>query len=90
MWDDVAAAYKTWTPFESPTRFWNSPAAQGSTLFRIARQVLRLSEERAKPNDQRLPEYRASALPFARAGLYSPAPIDDSLETALLAQYLEE
>lgn len=73
MWDDLAAAYKTWTPFEKPYQLLESPAAEGSTLFRIARQVLRLSEERAKPNDQRLPEYRDAVLASTEAALYAPA-----------------
>lgn len=90
VWDDVSTAYKTWTPFEKPYQVLEQPAAQGSALFRIARQVLRLSQERGKPNDQRLPEYRDSAIPALEAELYSPAPIDDALETALLTQYLEE
>jgi len=90
VWDEVAAAYKSWTPLEKPYQILERPAAQGSNLFRIARQIVRLSEERAKPNEQRLPEYRDSALRSLELALYSPAPIDDSLETALLAQYLEE
>jgi len=90
VWDEVAAAHKTWTPFEKPYQILEQPAAQGSTLFRIARQVLRLSQERAKPNEQRLPEYRDTALGSLELALYSPAPIDDALETALLTQYLEE
>jgi hypothetical protein len=90
VWDDIAAAYKAWTPYEKPYEVLERPAAQGSTLFRIARQILRLTEERAKPNDQRLPEYRDSATRSLELSLYSPAPISDALETALLAQYLEE
>jgi hypothetical protein len=39
MWDDLAAAYKTWTPFEKQYQVLESPAAEGSTLFRIARQM---------------------------------------------------
>jgi len=46
MWDDVAAAYKTWTPFEKPYQILENPAAEGSTLFRLARQLVRLSEQR--------------------------------------------
>jgi hypothetical protein len=90
MWDDVAAAYKTWTPFEKPYQVLENPAAQGSTLFRIARQVVRLSEERAKPNEQRLPEYRDSELASTEAALYAPAPIDEAVETNLIATYLAE
>jgi hypothetical protein len=90
VWDDVAQAYKEWAPFEKPYQILEQPAAVGSTLFRIAREALRLSEERAKPNDQRLPEYRDSELPSLEADLYSPAPIDDALESAMLAMYLED
>ena len=90
MWDDVAAAYKSWTPFEKPYQVLENPAAQGSALFRIARQVVRMSEERAKPSEQRLPEYRDSELPAAEAALYAPAPIDEAVETSLIATYLAE
>ena len=90
MWDEVAAAYKTWTPFEKPNQVLENPAAQGSTLFRIARQVLRLSEERAKPSEQRLPEYRDSVLASTEAALYAPAPVDETVEINLLATYLGE
>jgi hypothetical protein len=90
VWDEVAAAYKTWTPFERPYQVLERPAALGSNLFRIARQIVRLSEEKAKPNDQRLPEYRDSALPAIELSLDSPAPIDDAVESNLLWRYLEE
>jgi hypothetical protein len=46
MWDDVAAAYKTWTPFEKPYQILENPAAEGSTLFRLGRQLVRQSEQR--------------------------------------------
>jgi hypothetical protein len=41
VWDEVAAAYKTWTPFERPYQVLEQPAAIGSNLFRIARQIVR-------------------------------------------------
>ena len=90
VWDDIATAYKAWTPFEKPYEVLEKPAAQGSTLFKMARQILRLTEERAKPNGDRLPEFRDSALPSLELSLYSPAPISDDLEIAMLTQYLEE
>ncbi len=90
VWDDIAAAYKAWAPFEKAYEVLEKPAAQGSTLFRIARQIVRLEAERAKPDDQRLPEYRDSAMKSLNLSLYSPAPIDDGLEVAMLTEYLEE
>jgi hypothetical protein len=86
----LAAAYKTWTPFEKPYQLLENPAAEGSALFRIARGVLRLAEERAKPNDQRLPGYRDSELASTEAALYAPVPIDEAVETNLIATYLGE
>lgn len=90
VWDEIAAAYKSWTPYEKPYEILEAPGAQGSTLFRMARQIVRLSEERGKPNEQRMPAYRDSALPSLELSLYSPAPIADGVEVAMLAQFLEE
>jgi hypothetical protein len=90
MWDDVAAAYKTWTPFEKPYQILEKPAAEGSSLFRIARQIVRLSEERAKPSEQRLPEYRDAELASTEAALYAPAPIDEAVEISLITAYLND
>jgi hypothetical protein len=75
MWDDVAAAYKTWTPFEKPYQILESPAAEGSNLFRIARQIVRTAGDRGAPAD---------------AALFAPAPIDEAVEIGLLATYLGE
>ena len=90
MWDELAAAYKTWTPFERPYQVLENPGAVGSTLFRIARQTVRLSQERAKPNEQRLPEFRDAELASTEAALYAPVPIDPEIEISLLTVYLQD
>jgi hypothetical protein len=90
VWDEVAAAYKTWTPLEKPYQLLESGAAPGSNLFRTARQIVRLAEERGKPNDQRLPEYRNGALESAEAALSANQPLPDALEVLLLTQYFDE
>jgi hypothetical protein len=41
VWDDVAAAYKKWTPFEKPYQVFESAAAPGSKLFQQARRKVR-------------------------------------------------
>jgi Peptidase S46 len=41
VWDDVAAAYKKWAPFEKPYQILESAPAPGSRLFAIARQIVR-------------------------------------------------
>ena len=55
-----------------------------SRLFTIARDLYRLSAELPKPNNERLPEYRDSALESLYQGLYSPAPIYDDVEMVKL------
>jgi hypothetical protein len=47
VWDEVAAAYKNWAPFEKPYQILEGSPAPGSALFRIARQIVR-----SEPVDQ--------------------------------------
>ncbi|HUL57806.1 MAG TPA: S46 family peptidase [Anaeromyxobacteraceae bacterium] len=53
-------------------------------LFHHARHLLRGAEERQKPNEKRLREYRESAIPELTQALFSPAPIYPQLEKLLL------
>ena len=53
-----------------------------STLFSIARHLVRLSTEKTKPGPERLREYRESNMESMELGLFSPAPIDKELEKA--------
>jgi len=41
VWDEVATAYKNWAPFERPYQILEGSPAPGSSLFRIARQIVR-------------------------------------------------
>ncbi len=41
VWDDVAAAYKKWAPYEKPYQVLESAAAPGSKLFQQARRKVR-------------------------------------------------
>jgi hypothetical protein len=80
VWDEVATAYKNWAPSEREYQMLEGSPALGSSLYREARQVVRISEERAKPNDQRLPEYRSGALETAQAEVAANLPINDDLD----------
>jgi len=55
-----------------------------STLFKIARELVRLGEERSKPNGERLREYRDSARESLELALFSPAAIHTAVEQAKL------
>jgi hypothetical protein len=41
VWDEVATAYKNWAPFEKPYEILEGSPAPGSSLFRIAREIVR-------------------------------------------------
>ncbi len=41
VWDEVASAYKKWTPFEKPYEILEGSPAPGSRLFQIARAMVR-------------------------------------------------
>lgn len=62
--------------------------AFSSELFIIARMLVRMAAETAKPNADRLREYRESNLDSLKQELFSPAPIYNDLQTALLADSL--
>ena len=53
-------------------------------LYDIAEKLVRAAQERAKPDDQRLPEYRETALASLELDLFSEAPIHDVLERVRL------
>ena len=54
----------------------------------IARDLVRLAEEKTKPNSDRLKEYRESALKSLELKLFSEAPIYPEFEEAKLADSL--
>ena len=67
VWDEVAAAYKKWTPSEKSYQILEGFAAPGSRLFRMARQIVR--GEAVEESDD---------------------PVNDEMETMMLAQYLTD
>ena len=44
VWDEIAAAYRTWTPSEKAYQVLANPGGAGSGLFNMARQIVRASE----------------------------------------------
>lgn len=89
VWDEVAAAYKEFATFYKQYWLIERAAPRGSELARIARDIVRLSEERTKPSDKRLREYTDTALPSLEQELYSTAPVYPAMEIAVLANTFE-
>ena len=87
-WERIAEAQKTAAQLIKAFNFLERGFAFDSTLFRIARTLVRLAEEKPKPNSDRLKEYRDSGLQSLELQLFSEAPIYPEYEEAKLAHAL--
>jgi Peptidase S46 len=88
-WDDVARAQRSYASFY--TRYvalGGSRLGLGGDLLGYAVTLVRLADERTKPDGERLREYRESALDVLSRRLESPAPIYPVLEVDRLASGL--
>ncbi len=83
----IANNSRMWDYFEGRR---GHPAALNSRLFEIARTLVRAADERAKPNGERLPEFRDSARDSLELRLFSAEPIYADLETLTLADSLTD
>jgi peptidase S46-like protein len=88
VFDNLAAVEAKWAPMFKRYSFTEA-STLGSQLMGIANDLVRLSAEKDKPNGERLREYRDSALPTLELRLFSPAPIYDGLEEAMMVSTLE-
>src|SRR6185312_14130007 len=84
-WDKIAGAQKVAAKLSKRYNFLERGLAFDSHLYGIAHTLVRLAEEKAKPNAERLREYRDSALDSLKLQLFSDAPIYPEYEKAKLA-----
>lgn len=87
-WDLVENALKAYRPIYLQYRFLEGPIAFNSHLFSHARDLVRLADESAKPNADRLREFRESNLESLKQELYADAPVYDDLEILELGDSL--
>ncbi len=87
-WETIAKERKELPSYERERRFLESGWGFSSDYFNFARTLVRMAEESAKPNAQRLPEYTDGNRESLEQGLYSPAPIYDDFEKMKLANSL--
>ncbi len=84
-WTRIADAQKKARTFEKEYYLLERGDAFDSRLFRIARTLVRMKDELAKPDADRLAEYRSSGLSSLKFQLFSPAPIVKEYEQMKLA-----
>jgi hypothetical protein len=89
-WPEITKAMDTEKQIYLPLTYLERRAAFRGDLPGIARILVRGAAERAKPNGERLREYRDSALPSLEQSLFSTAPIYKSLDKSVLADSLAE
>ena len=87
-WGKISASLDAARQTARSMMFLERGSAFDTRLFDIARKIVRLVEEDAKPNAERLREYGAAARASLEQRLYSPAPIYPEYEEADLARSL--
>jgi hypothetical protein len=85
-WDEIARAQETFRGFYRVQRLLRH---SGSDLLDHAAQIVRLTAELTKPNEQRLEEYQDDNLEAVHHELYADAPIYADLEEVLLTEALD-
>jgi hypothetical protein len=88
-WDKIAGAQKASGELLVPYNMLERGIAFDSSLFPIARQLVRLADELPKPNGDRLREYTDAGLDSLKFALLSDAPIYPEYEKAKLANGLK-
>jgi hypothetical protein len=89
-WDAIAQAMKLQHEIFFQLFYLERLRGFASGLPQTARIQVRAAAEKAKPNGDRLREYRDSGLPSLEQQLFSTAPVYKSLDTVLLADSLAE
>jgi len=87
-WNDVAKAIAQYQPRRKEYQTIELGAGFGGSLYRLARALVRGTEELTKPNDQRLREYTDAKLPQLKQLLFSKAPLYPDLELFKLSYAL--
>jgi len=87
-WDQIARAHASYPGYIRDRRIFDQSGGFNTVLFGFARALVRLADESAKPNAERLPEYTDARRASLELGLYSPAPIHKDFEKLKLADSL--
>ncbi|MGL6076030.1 MAG: S46 family peptidase [Fimbriiglobus sp.] len=86
--EKIAAAEKVRASMIKDANLWSNGTAFNSSLFGIARTLVRAADEKPKAARDRLPEFGDSRLPSLEFGLFSDEPHYADFETLKLADSL--
>ena len=86
----IRELYAPYALLEGGTGIGTTPVAGGSQLFLWARALVRGAQERAKPSDQRLPEFADSRLSATQTALFAERPVYPELEQIRMEWWLSK
>lgn len=86
-WTNIAKAYESLPSMANRIGFSTISVTRLGT---IATQIVTHNVEKAKPSDERYPEYSDSRIESLKRSILSPAPIYPEMEEAMLVGWLEE
>jgi hypothetical protein len=89
-WAEIAETVNVQKDIYLPFTYIEKNRGFNTDLAYFARWIVRVTEEKTKPNEKRLREYRDSALPSLEQELFSTAPIYKSMETLTLSDSLAQ
>jgi len=87
-WAEVESTLKYAREYFIDNNLFERGQAFHSDLFGKARTLVRAADEQAKPDGERLREYRSSGIKSLELALFSEAPIHENLEVVQLADSL--
>jgi hypothetical protein len=88
-WDAIAKGRRDLSAYERDRRFLDLGAGFNTVLFNYARTLVRLAEESAKPNAERLPEFTDARRASLENVLYAQTSMYDDYEKMKLADSLD-
>jgi Peptidase S46 len=89
-WPEISKAMDAQKQIYLPLTYLERRGGFRGDLAGFARVLVRVAEEKTKPNGERLREYRDSALPSLEQDLFSTAPIYPALEKPVLGDSMAE
>jgi hypothetical protein len=89
-WDEIAQAMKLEQNIFPQLNYLERLRGFSSHLAQLARVLVRAAEERPRPNQERMREFRDSNLASLEQQLFSTEPVYKNLETVLLGDSLGE
>lgn len=87
-WDAVEKARKALVSFEVERRMLDGGWGFNTTYYNMARSIVRLAAESAKPNQERLPEFTDARIKSLKGSLTAAVPVYDDFELAKLTDAL--